>query len=116
MVTGASSQTGQQPQQPQLQQTYDHQTESNTKAITLLTVGISALFTFCASLVVYIRKNHARQLHMATRFVEATMAMNASTDKLAESIRSSGESISKAVAQQERTVNDLHKYILKSQR
>lgn len=115
IAAGAAAQTGS-VQQQQTEKAFNHQVDQNTKSITLLSIGISALFTFCASLIVYIRKMHARHIQMATKFVEATMAVNNSTEKLAESIRQSGDSISKAVMQQERTINDLHKYILSAQK
>ena len=108
---GAAAQTGSVQQRTQEQETM-HQVDQNKKAITLMTVAVTALSSFCTALLVYIRKAHAKQLTMSARFVEATMAVTSSTEKLAESIKVSGEKISAAVDRQQVTVNDLHKFLL----
>ena len=90
----------------------ENKIDQNSKSITLLTIAVSSMATLFIALLIYIKKMHGKSIQIATKFVEVTGAMNATTEKLAESIRVSGDKISAAVDRQERTVDDLHKFIL----
>ncbi len=99
------------PEQVQMESN-QAQGDQNSKSITLLTIAISAMATFITALLVYIKKMHSKQVQLATKFVEATMSMVAMSDKLSTSIDNSGEKVTRALENNERTVTDLHKYIL----
>ncbi len=99
------------PEQEQMESN-QAQGDQNSKSITLLTIAISAMATFITALLVYIKKMHSKQVQLATKFVEATMSMVAMSDKLSTSIDNSGEKVTRALENNERTVTDLHKYIL----
>lgn len=93
-----------------------NEVEKNAKAITLLTIAVSSMASLIIALLLYIKKSHSKTISIATKFVEATMAMSQTHEKLATSIDNSGDKISSAVDRQERTTNDLHKFLLDKMR
>lgn len=92
----------------------DTQIEKNTKSITLLTVAIGFLVSFISALLLYIKKQHSKVIDMSGKFIEATVKMNSTQEKLSCSIDNSAEKLSGAVDRSTAMTNELHKYIIQT--